>query len=201
MLENLGSWSVTVRLLGWTLGLFLFSYALYFILYHCHLTKLSYRNWMVNSFLGTTLIWFELFITYSILLKSICANTILKLFVLIVETFLFLLFVNFCEYYFKNWLTKSLKIIGSCFLIVMVDYLVISLCYIGFCHYNIKSFIDIDNLLPKGNGSQLTNKDYLSIFMVIIPLAFSGIVTKFRKMGEEQHQKSKEDENHQKLNK
>ena len=191
MLENLGSWGVILRLLGWTSVLIVGSLYFYhrYSTKHRSSTKLSYWKWMGNSLGGANFIWLELFLTYTILLTSISGNVILKLFVLIVETFLVLLYVNFCEFYFTNWFTKLLKIIGSCVLIVLVDYFVIALCYIGFCHYNIKSFIDIDNFLPKGNGSQLTNKDYLSIFMVIVPLGFSGIGTKLRKMGEEQHQK------------
>ncbi|GAA0812013.1 hypothetical protein [Ligilactobacillus aviarius] len=187
--------NVTIKILLLTLVLWVISFIVYRIFRPFFWTKLNYRDWMKNNFWGSTFIWAELFITYTILLTSISGNAIFRLIVLIIETFLALLYVNFCEFFFKNKITEVFKLVLNCVLSLLIDYFVISLSYIGFCHYNIKSIIDIDNLLPNGNGSQLTNKDYLSIFMVIIPIAFSGISTKLRKLGEDKEQDNKNQNN------
>ena len=135
--------------------------------------RLRYKDWLTNTLTGGFFIWIPLIVSNLILLVSCDGNPTLSILSFIYTILIMFVFIYYCEFFTINKITNLFKMLLICLLWICVYLLTVDVLYTVFCRFNLIRFIDFSSYLPKSD--KLSNKDFLNIFMVIVPLAFTRL--------------------------
>lgn len=147
-----------------------------FILYKIRRSKykkLGYKDWLTDTLIGGFFIWIPLIVSNFIFLVSCEGSPFESIPILIVTILTMVVFIYYCECFTTNKITNLFKMLLICVLWICVYLLTVVVFYTVFCRFNLIKFIDFSSYLPKSD--KLNNKDFLNIFMVIVPLAFTRL--------------------------